>query len=506
MTENSKMKIVIIGGGLGGLFTGALLSLHDTQVTVLEKNHIIGGGLQTFIRHGIRYETGMHVLGGLQAGGSLNRICNYLGILDKLDVIPLPDDCMAQFVCISDHSNYRIPQGRERFVDYLVQQFPKEANGIRRYVDSIYRIASKIDLFNLRQPSWSLVNEAYTIPVGDYLEQFTKNPKLLNLLSFANSLYGGIYDKTPAYVHALINVLYINGTSMFGQSSQQLADALVEVIIAHGGEVRSNEPVTAIKTEHRKVQFVETQQGNRYIADVYISSLHPMVTISLCGEGAFPRAYVSRLNSIPNSYSAFKVYYEVNAQRFKMLYSPVYLLQDESRLWSLHHYDKTWPQGVALFMTNDHVSDSGTRLLMTVSPLSFDAVRQWSDSTIGHRPETYRNWCKEQIARVTALIGQYYPEFENALVDSFASTPLTFRDWLGAPEGNMFGYSKDAGNILLSHLPIHTKVSNLLLTGQNVNLHGICGVPLTAIQTAEAVLGRNVILDAIHQKEAHEAR
>ena len=39
---------IIIGGGLGGLFTGAILAKEGLRVTVLEKNATAGGGLQTF--------------------------------------------------------------------------------------------------------------------------------------------------------------------------------------------------------------------------------------------------------------------------------------------------------------------------------------------------------------------------------------------------------------------------------------------------------------------------
>lgn len=42
-----KQHVIIIGGGLGGLFTGAILSKEGFHVTILEKNSIIGGGLQT---------------------------------------------------------------------------------------------------------------------------------------------------------------------------------------------------------------------------------------------------------------------------------------------------------------------------------------------------------------------------------------------------------------------------------------------------------------------------
>ena len=61
-------NILIIGGGLGGLTTGALLAKEGYKVTVLEKNRTIGGGLQCFGRKGVSFETGMHVLGGFLRG------------------------------------------------------------------------------------------------------------------------------------------------------------------------------------------------------------------------------------------------------------------------------------------------------------------------------------------------------------------------------------------------------------------------------------------------------
>lgn len=80
-----------------------------------------------------------------------------------------------------------------------------------------------------------------------------------------------------------------------------------------------------------------------------------------------------------------------------------------------------------------------------------------------------------------------------------SSSPLTIRDFYGVKEGTMFGFSKDYKNIAMSHVPVVTKVDNLLLTGQNNNLHGFCGVPLTAIKTYEALPGRNYIINKANQ-------
>jgi all-trans-retinol 13,14-reductase len=52
--------------------------------------------------------------------------------------------------------------------------------------------------------------------------------------------------------------------------------------------------------------------------------------------------------------------------------------------------------------------------------------------------------------------------------------------------------------MMMSQLPIATKVKNLLLTGQNTNGHGFCGVPLMAIKTSEAILGKNFILNKLN--------
>ena len=92
------------------------------------------------------------------------------------------------------------------------------------------------------------------------------------------------------------------------------------------------------------------------------------------------------------------------------------------------------------------------------------------------------------------------PGFRDCIESINTASPLTIRDFYGVKDGSMYGFSKDCHDIVRSQVPVVTKVKNLFLTGQNCNLHGFCGVSLTAVSTCEAILGRNYILNKINNR------
>jgi len=140
-----------------------------------------------------------------------------------------------------------------------------------------------------------------------------------------------------------------------------------------------------------------------------------------------------------------------------------------------------------------------TRKMIVTVPMSWNSVKPWEDTTFGHRPDDYRAW-KEQCAEaVIDCLEKIHPDIRQCIEAVNTASPLTIRDFYGVKEGSMCGYLKDSNNITYSHLTVGTRIPNLLLTGQNVNLHGFCGVPLTAIKTCEAILGENHIINKINE-------
>lgn len=502
MNESTIIKsTIIIGGGIGGLFTGAFLAKNGIKVTVLEKNSIIGGGLQCFRRNGKIYETGMHVMGGFQPGGNLFRICKYLGILDNLKIHHIDSECIDELRNVKTGEIFRIPSGKEAFINRMSEYFPHEADGIRKYVEEIYRLTDEIPLFSLREEPKGFIfhSDKFVWPADKLISYYVSDEKLQEILAYLNPLYGGVRGHTPAYIHALINVLYINGASRFIDGSLQLAEALKGVIESNGGMVLSHCEVTKIQVSEKTVQYVETKAGERFFADRYVSSIHPVEMVRMVPPNTFIKGFVKRLNEIPNSYSAFSLYIDLKPESFPYIDHTCYYMEDFGSMWNQDKFDDaTWPENF-MYMTppdSDQGEFAGRMLVHCI--MGYDQVKEWEHTTVGRRGEAYNIWKQKCVNKVLDKLERIFPGFRDSVADVYSASPLTVRDYYHTKNGAIFGYRKDCENLIFSQLTVYTKVRNLFMTGQNINLHGICGVPLTAIITSEAILGSNKIVNQIN--------
>lgn len=497
--ENSK--VIIVGGGLGGLFTGAILAKEGQQVVVLEKNATIGGGLQTFKRFGETFDTGMHVIGGMQPGGNIRRICEYLGIANKVQLMDVDADCTDSLYFAEDKTYYHIKKGKKGFVESLSAYFPEEHDHLERYIQAVYDITDSVDLFNLRPSTDALAlhTDDFLMAADAFVAKYIKNEKLRSVVSYMNPLYGGKHDQTPAFIHAIITTLYVNGTSRFVGGSSKFADLLASVITDHGGEVIAGDGVEWLEVNERHVDFVRTQTGKTYKGDCYISAIHPCSLLKLMPEKAFPKAYRERLNSIPNSYSAFSAYVKLKPNTFRYINHSEYYMTRYADIWNFGEHHDQWPLGF-LFMTSpeEQQGEFSHKVLIT-APMLFSDVEKWENTTVGKRGADYEAWKKQQTTQLLACVEEIHPGFKDCIEHINTSSPLTIRDFYGVKEGALSGFSKDYKNMVLSQVPVVTKIDNLLLTGQNNNLHGFCGVPLTAITTAEVILGKNRILNQLNE-------
>lgn len=501
MMDANRKSVVVIGGGLGGLVSGALLAKEGYKVTVLEKNAIIGGGLQTFHRKGVSFPTGMHVFGGFGEMGQLRKLFSYLGIMDRLSLRAMDAEGYDVVNVLEDGATYSLPKGKEHFINYLGEVFPAEKANIKAYVDKLFVLSEEEDLFYLREQKpqvFMSVSEDAILPYDELMDRYLTDPKLKGVLSYLNPLMGGVPGTTPAFMSALLGVLHIDGTYQFEGGSQQMAELLKEVIETAGGEVLANEEVVGIEVEGREVCQVVTQKGHTYRADSYISDVHPDVLLRLVGDKAFPTSFRSRIQSIPETRSCFKVYVKFKAGAFPYVNHTNYCLSKYDTKYDINQDE--WPNSVMYYTPAVEGQGNYAETMVIISEMDYAWVKPWEDTQVGHRGASYEQWKGQMTEQVVHFMERIYPDFREKTEFVMASSPLTIRDYYGNKEGSNYGFLRDSHNIMLSQLSVFTKIKNLYLTGQNVNIHGMCGVALTAIQTVEALVGTNTVVRKINKR------
>ena len=206
----NNYEVAIIGSGLSGLSTAYILAKNGFKVAVFEKNHQLGGCLQSFERAGVKFETGMHYIGSIEEGQILHKYFNYLSILDDIELSSLDKNCYD--IIDFKGERYSYANGYENFIETLAKKFPNNVSDIREYVnilrnvtkDSSYYSFSHFDYNKLLNP------EHVETSVSACISSLTNNELLQNILAGNIMLYAGIKDKTPLYIHALISDFYMN--------------------------------------------------------------------------------------------------------------------------------------------------------------------------------------------------------------------------------------------------------------------------------------------------------
>ena len=495
-------SVLVIGGGLGGLFTGAVLAKEGVKVTVVEKNHTVGGGLQSFSRFGEVFDTGMHIIGGMQPGGNVRRICEYLGIEDRIHISDVNRDMMDSVYFAEDDSHYRIAQGRDNYIAALSEAFPAERDNLCAYVDAMYRLAGEVDLFYLRPQTsvFPVHSDEFSMAADAFIAKYLGDRRLRSVVAYMNPLYGGKAGITPAYIHSLISILYIEGSSRFAGGSQLFADTLKDYIVEHGSTVIAGDGVEKVLTCDKMIAGVVTRSGRQLSADKYVCAIHPCTFFGLLDNpSALPKSYRNRLDSIPNAYSAFTLNIKLKEGTFKYMNYSAYYMGRYEDIWSFGRRSGEWPLGF-LYMTPPSLNQGEYAGKMIVTaPMLWDEVTRWENTTVGRRGSEYERWKDTMAEKLLSCLEKVHPGIRGCIEAVNTASPLTIRDWYGVKEGSMCGFSKDCNNLILSQVPVVTKIPNLLMTGQNCNLHGFCGVALTAINTCEAVLGRNYLLDKFNK-------
>jgi all-trans-retinol 13,14-reductase len=502
----NQFDVVIIGSGLGGLECGYILAKEGYKVCILEKNRQFGGNLQIFVRDRAIFDTGIHYIGGLAPGQNLHRYFTYFGLMDKLKLKRMDIDGF-DYVSFSGHKKeYRHAQGYENFIEVLAKDFPKERDAIVEYCRMIREVTNQFPLYNLRTGTEDFLNsKLFEIKARDYIASVTQDPMLRNVLAGTNPLYAGDGEKTPLYVHALVVNTYIESSWKCADGGSQIATHLVKAIKNMGGEIRNYSRVVKIMCDGVKAQYADLDTGERFFAKTFISNLPPADTLELLENTKIRPAYRNRIRDLKNTISIFTMNIVMKENAFPYLNHNIYHWAQEDVWNEINYREKDWPTSYALFTPYSSKSETHADSIALMSYMKYEEVAKWSETknTIPReqqsRGEDYEEFKLERSEKLLDFLEEKFPEIRSQIKSYYASTPLTFRDYIGVRDGALYGIEKDAADPVKSFISPKMKVENVLLTGQNLNMHGVLGVTVSAVLTCSHLLGTDYLLEKINK-------
>jgi phytoene dehydrogenase-like protein len=312
---------IVIGAGMGGLSAAAHLATGGMKVLVLERHHKVGGVTTSFQRGAFRFETALHELNGAAPGGSMYRLFEHVGILDKIELIPIPVLYRAIFPGI----DFVMPADPELAQERLRATWPEEAEDITAFYQFMARITTEVNGLKemyrqsptrqffttmgvpVKQPAFFKI---YQKTLSAVLDHYFENELLRAVIAQFWVYYGPPPSRLWAPIFFLANWSYHSeGAWHIKGSSQALSDAYAQRIQELGGTVLTGTEVTGIDVADGYVTGVATDQGDLYSSRYVVSSADPFQTFfKLVPEADSPADYREKIQSMTPSNSLLGLY------------------------------------------------------------------------------------------------------------------------------------------------------------------------------------------------------
>jgi all-trans-retinol 13,14-reductase len=249
------------------------------------------------------------------------------------------------------------------------------------------------------------------------------------------------------------------------------------------------------------IQHVELADGRRIEGKYFISNVHPSVTLDMVEEDKIRKAYRKRIHGLENSISIFIIYLVLKKEQVPYFNCNYYHYLHPD-VWEVANCSNQWPTSYAVFTGASSKVGNYAEAITIMSYMRFEETKAWEKTfnMVGKespRGQEYEAFKQEKAERLLDEVEKKFPGIRENIVSYYTSTPLTYRDYIGTRDGSLYGISKDFKNPMRSFMSPKTKIPNLLLTGQNLNMHGVLCVTIGAILTCSELLGHKNLMEKI---------
>lgn len=504
----SGRAVVVIGGGISGLATAALLATEGHRVTVLEKQGAVGGRAYSWEQDGFRFDAGpsWYLMPEV-----IDHFFRLLGTsaAEQLDLVKL--DPGYRLLSEGFPEPVDVPAERRRVVELFERLEPGAGAGLEQYLDSAadtYTMAVRRFLYSTFESFTSLLTpdvlgrlphlgRLLLEPLHSYARRYVTDPRLQQILEYPAVFLGTSPFTAPSMYHLMSHLDLDDGVLYPMGGFARLVEAVERLAREAGATITTDAEVLEIETASTSsrrrpaaVRGVRYRTGDgaehRAAADVVISAadLHHTETALLPRHlQTYPERYWKRSTAGP---SALLLYLGVRGELPQLQHHTLLFTEDwEENFRAIFGRTPFIPTPASMYVckpsaTDPAVAPEGHENVFVLVPIPADPSLGGSGG--------------ERIERVAdAVIGQLsewagIPDLEERIVLRRSYGPADFeRDyhsWKGTSLGPAHTLQQSAffraGNI-------SRKVQGLYYAGGST-IPGI-GIPMCLI-SAELVIKR----------------
>ncbi|XP_043843135.1 all-trans-retinol 13,14-reductase [Dromiciops gliroides] len=530
------LDAVVIGSGIGGLATAAILSKAGKRVLVLEQHSKAGGCCHTFGHKGLEFDTGIHYVGQLKEG-SFNRFLLDQITDGQLDWAPL-DSAFDVVVLEGPNGRKEFPMysGEKAYVQGLKEKFPDEEAAIDKYMKMVKEVARgsshMILLKILPLPVVKLLDKlgvlaffspflrAATQSLAEVLNQLPASQELKAVLSYIYPTYGVPPKNSSFSMHALLVYHYLRGAFYPRGGSSEIAFHLIPVIQKAGGAVLARAAVESVLLDSAgRACGVSVRKGHELV------NVYSPIVISGAGlfntyEHLLPKKARSlpgvqtQLGMVQHGLSVLSIFVCLRGSKSDLgLEAKNYFVYFDTDLDKAMESYLSLPREKAvahipfLFITSasakdptwkDRFPDRSTLIIML--PARYEWFEEWKDEPQGKRGHGYDLMKDSFVEAPLSILMKLFPQLDGKVDCVSVGSPLSNQFFLGSPRGEAYGADHDLSRLqprVLAAMRTQSPIPNLYLTGQDVFICGFFGALFGAIMCSSTILQRNVYKDLL---------
>ena len=500
---------VVIGSGMGGLTTAALLSDLGWRVCVLEQHYTAGGYTHSYERNGYEWDVGVHYIGDVGAQTRTRKLFDHLsgGKLEWASMAKEYDRFYVGDKIFSAHA------GRQAFRDNLLHQFPNEAVAIDRYMTLLNSAAGAMSGIAMSR-AMGPVQRALMSPLlkwkspghlfrttHEVLSELTDDADLIAVICGQWGDMGLPPKRSPFLVHAMIARHYLYGGYYPIGGSWRIADSIIPKIQAGGGEVFTYARVEQVLVDNGAVSGVRMQDGHVIDCRCVISAAGVANTFErlLPAEAVTRAGYSGKYQAIEPSMAHLGIYAGCQATA-----SELGLPKTNFWIYPGNDYDAALERFVddpnapfpVVYISFPSAKDPdyerrhpGTSTIEIVAPAPYSWFQRWQDETWGRRGEDYDALKQTLGERLMERLYDKLPQLRGRIDYWEVSTPLSTNWFGGYQSGELYGLAHTPERMQQDWLRPRTRIDGLWLTGQDILTCGVTGAMMAGMLTTTSIVG-----------------